>query len=82
MNQGTKWGLLMKKNRSKKSRASVPLNRPKFQDNGNGLIEPKKVKNNYFYITANYSSCPTETDTGQKLHQSIGLSLKVLFSES
>ncbi len=25
MNQGTEWGLLMKKNRSKKSRASVPL---------------------------------------------------------
>jgi hypothetical protein len=25
MNQGTEWGLLMKKNRSQKSRASVPL---------------------------------------------------------
>jgi hypothetical protein len=27
MNQGTEWGLLMKKNRSKKSRASVPLSK-------------------------------------------------------
>jgi hypothetical protein len=26
MNQGTEWGLLMKKNRSQKSRASVTLN--------------------------------------------------------
>jgi hypothetical protein len=27
MNQGTEWGLLMKKNRSQKSRASVPLSK-------------------------------------------------------
>jgi hypothetical protein len=30
MNQGTEWGLLMKKNRSQKSRASVPLSTHNF----------------------------------------------------
>jgi hypothetical protein len=31
MNQGTEWGLLMKKNRSQKSRASVPLSIENFE---------------------------------------------------
>jgi hypothetical protein len=32
MNQGTEWGLLMKKNRSQKSRASVPLTQCSLQN--------------------------------------------------
>ncbi len=34
MNQGTDWGILMKKNRSQKSRASVPLNLNTIDKNG------------------------------------------------
>jgi hypothetical protein len=42
MNQGTEWMLLMKKNKSQKSRASVPLKVPKREIFYGGLFALKE----------------------------------------
>ncbi len=43
MNQGTEWGLLMKKNRSQKSRASVPLRQWDSKETG-CMVESREMK--------------------------------------
>ncbi len=49
MNQGTEWGLLMKKNRSQKSRASVPLNLLKVTATSVGFL--RKLNFDWLLLT-------------------------------
>jgi hypothetical protein len=49
MNQGTKWVLLMKKNRSQKSRASVPLSTLERKTMFSVIYKPKRERNRLFF---------------------------------